>query len=222
MLVRTGRISDGAVEALDDLRRQPLNFEPALEPIYLGTGEWVVDHHVQTLPAEPPGDPVPGGPYTLAKVLCRDYVFAEPRFVTAAWDDDEPLDGRTIVLQGHFYGLRFTMGLRVGGILDERSEVDGRPAQRWGWNYRTLQGHLERGQMDFEVRKWLDTGEVEFRIDAYSARARTPNPVVRLGLFVFGRWMQGRYARAAKRRMVELVHEGLVAQADRAARRRRT
>ena len=28
----------------------------------------------------------------------------------------------------------------------------------WGWSYRTLQGHLEMGQMDYALWKWLDDG----------------------------------------------------------------
>ena len=41
--------------------------------------------------------------------------------------------------------------------------------------------------MDYEVRKWLDTGEVEFRIAAVSHRARVGNPLVRLGFGLLGR-----------------------------------
>ena len=80
---------------------------------------------------------------------------------------------------------------------------------RWGWNYRTLAGHLERGQMDFEVRKYHDSGAVTFHIDAYSASGKVTNPIVRLGLALFGRWMQLRYGRAAKRRMLAQVRERL-------------
>ena len=51
----------------------------------------------------------------------------------------------------------------------------------WGWNYRTLDGHVEMGQMDWEVWKWLETGAVEFRVHAVSRAAPIPNPIVRLG-----------------------------------------
>ena len=65
----------------------------------------------------------------------------------------------------------------------------------WGWCYRTLRGHLERGQMDYEVRKWLDTGAVEFRIAAISHRARVGNPLVRLGFRLLGRREQLKFYR---------------------------
>lgn len=59
--------------------------------------------------------------------------------------------------------------------------------------------------MDFEVRKWLDTGEVEFRIHAYSREARIANPIIRLGFRIFGRSMQIRFAHRALDRMHHLV-----------------
>jgi Domain of unknown function (DUF1990) len=61
------------------------------------------------------------------------------------------------------------------------------------------------GQMDYEVRKWLDSGEVDFRIHAFSRPAHIPNPVIRLGFRVFGRWVQRRFARHACQRMARLT-----------------
>ena len=82
----------------------------------------------------------------------------------------------------------------------------------WGWSYGTLQGHFERGQMDFSVWKWLDDGAVEFRIHAVSRRARrVGNPLVRLGFRLVGRRQQVRFARRACERMGELVERELPA-----------
>ena len=110
-----------------------------------------------------------------------------------------------MLLEGRFYGLRFRFGVRVGGVVDETREVDGRPVRVWGWNYRTLQGHLEMGQMDYEVWKWLDSGEVEFHTCRFSRRAKVGNPVVRLGLRIFGRRQQEKFARRACERMARLT-----------------
>jgi hypothetical protein len=71
----------------------------------------------------------------------------------------------------------------------------------WGWSYRTLQGHLEMGQIDYELWKWLDSGEVEFRIHVVSRAAQISNPVIRLGFRIFGRRQQVRFARRACERM---------------------
>jgi uncharacterized protein (UPF0548 family) len=70
--------------------------------------------------------------------------------------------------------------VRVGDVYEETREVDGRRVQVWGWNYRTLAGHVEMGQMDWEVWKWLGDGRVEFRVHADSRPAPFPNPIVRL------------------------------------------
>ena len=48
-----------------------------------------------------------------------------------------------------------------------------RQARVFGWNYRTLEGHFEQGQMHYEIWKWLDTGDVDFRLHAYSRSARS-------------------------------------------------
>ena len=95
--------------------------------------------------------------------------------------------------------------MRVSGVIDEIRRVEGREARVWGWSYATLQGHLETGQMDYEVWKWLDTGAVEFRIHVVSRTSRIGNPIVRLGFRLFGRREQLRFARRACERMACLV-----------------
>jgi hypothetical protein len=75
----------------------------------------------------------------------------------------------------------------------------------WGWAYRTLQDHLEMGQMDYQVWKWTDSGEVEFRIHVVSRPASIRNPVIRLGFRLFGRREQIRFARRACERMACLL-----------------
>ncbi len=106
--------------------------------------------------------------------------------------------------------------MRVGGVLDETRHIDGREVRVWGWNYRTLQGHLEMGQMDYEVWKWLDTGVVEFRTCRFSRHAPTGNPMVRLGLRLFGRHHQVKFAVRACERMARLTAAALQ-QSDEAA-----
>ena len=135
----------------------------------------------------------------------RDYVFADPSIIRAVYYPDRPLEQRDLLLEGRFLGLRFYFGCRVGGVNDETRTVGGRRVRVWGWNYRTLQGHLEMGQMDYEVWKWLDSGEVEFRIHAVSKPAHIPNPVIRLGFRLFGRPIQVRFAHRACQRMAQLT-----------------
>jgi hypothetical protein len=110
-----------------------------------------------------------------------------------------------MLLELRFLGLRFHAGVRIGGVIDERRQVDGRTVSVWGWNYATLQGHLEQGQMDYEVWKWHHDGAVEFRIRRYSKAAHIANPIVRLGFRLFGRHEQVRFAEHALERMRRLV-----------------
>jgi len=125
----------------------------------------------------------------------RDYAFADGSAVHAIFQQDAPLEGRDMLLVARFLGLDFRLGVRVAGVVDEERVEDGRRVRVWGWFHRTLRGHLERGQISYEVYKWLDTGEVEFRIAAVSHRARAGNPLVRLGFALLGRREQLKFYR---------------------------
>jgi uncharacterized protein (UPF0548 family) len=198
-------VSGRARRRLYQLSGRDLNFDPSQAEAHTPASGWHIDDYRTDLPSEAPGPPEPGGPWETARAACADYEFPDPALVRAVWFTDVPLAERELLIEGRFAFLRFRLGLRVGGVLDTTAEIDGRPARRWGWNYRTLDGHLERGQMDFEVRKWLDTGEVEFRIHAYSQVAHIGNPVVRVGMAVFGRPLQRRFGRRAVNRMRQIV-----------------
>lgn len=191
--------------ALARAERAGPNFELP-EPGELGpdTG-WRLDDHRISLPGEHPGPPEAGGSWQRAVEVARTYAFADPRIVTAVHRLDEPVVGRTMVLVARFLWLHFLLAVRIGHVVDEVRAVDGRAARVWGWNYHTLDGHLEQGQMDYQVWKWQDTGAVEFRIAAFSRRAPIPNPIVRLGFALFGRMMQRRFIGNGLTRMRDLV-----------------
>jgi len=93
------------------------------------------------------------------------------------------------------------VGVRVGEVYDETREVDGRSARVFGWDYRTLEGHFEQGQMHYEVWKWLDTGDVEFRLHAFSRTAHSGPRLLRLGYRLVGRREQLDFYRQVCRRM---------------------
>ncbi|HEV2075768.1 MAG TPA: DUF1990 family protein [Thermoleophilaceae bacterium] len=200
-----------ARQALGELRDRGLNFDLARRDELLAAGGWNVDDYCQPLPAEPSGPPVPGGSWEVAGRLMRDYEFADPAIVRAVYRPEAPLDERDMLLELRFLGLRFHVGVRVGGVRDETRDVGGRAVRIWGWSYRTLQGHLEMGEMDYEVWKWLDTGEVQFRIHRFSRPADIPNPLVRLGFRLFGRREQIRFVRRACERMARLTEAELAA-----------
>jgi uncharacterized protein (UPF0548 family) len=185
----------GEPRTVEDLRERGYNFDPRRLRELVAEQGWHHDDRRQPLPPEPPGPPVPGGSFERAQALMRDYAFAEGSAVHAIFQQDAPLVGRDMLLVGRFLGLDFRLGVRVCAVVDETREEDGRPVRVWGWSYRTLRGHLERGQMAYEVWKWLDTGEVEFRIAAVSHRAPVGNPLVRLGFALLGRREQLKFYR---------------------------
>ena len=175
-------------------------------------GGWHVDDLCQPLRPEPPGPPVPGGTFAIAQRLMRGYEFADPSIVRAYYDPKGTLEGRTMMLSITFRGLRFHVGVRVREVYDRKEEHEGRPVRIWGWSYGTLEGHFEMGQMDWQVWKWLDSGEVQFRIHAYSRRAPVANPIVRLGFRIVGRREQLAFLHSTMQRMARLT--ALVARED--------
>ena len=193
--------------ALARLRHAGLNFDPAQRDHFTPQHDWHLDDRSEPLPAEPPGPPLASGSWEIARRLMRGYEFADPSIVRAYYDPDEPLEGRNMLLEIRFLGLRFPVGVRVDRVYDETTEVAGRKLRVWGWSYRTLEGHLEQGEMHWEVRKWLDSGEVEFRIHAYSRPSEIDNPLVRLGFRLLGRREQLRFIRSTCERMRRLLEE---------------
>lgn len=194
---------------LAELRGRSLNFDPSGAEDYDATTGWRVDDFRQDLPAEGAGPPLEGGSFAVAQRLMRGYEFADPSIVHAYYDPHEPLLGRTMLLAVRFHGLRFHAGVRVVDVYERSIEDGGRPVHLWGWGYGTLAGHFEMGRMDWQLWKWTDTGEVQFRIHAFSRRAPDRNPIVRAGFRLFGRREQLAFLRSTRERMEALTTLGV-------------
>ena len=98
---------------LDELHGKALNF---------AVGDrrgWRVDHYSQ---------PLAPCSFERAKALMEDYAFADPAVVRAVYRPEDPLDGRDMLLEVNWHGLRFRFGVRVGGVVDETRNV--RPVSR--------------------------------------------------------------------------------------------
>jgi hypothetical protein len=193
-----------AAATLKELRRKGLNFDPAEIELAAGSS-WDTDDYHQPLAPEPPGPPVAGGSWHVARRLTESYEFVDPALVRAFYDPRDAPEDRTMLLEVDFWGLRIYAGVRSKGIVDETRNEEKGPARVWTWSYRTLEGHFEMGQIDYEVRKWLDSGEVEFRIHAVSRPANVDELVVRIGFAIFGRRKQVEFAHSACARMAELT-----------------
>jgi uncharacterized protein (UPF0548 family) len=200
----------GIQRRLDELSQKAVNYDTdALDPGHPPNG-WRVDNRFSTLPPEPPGPPVHEGSWEIAGRLIRGYEFADPSIVRAFYEADAPLSGRNMLLELRALGLvSIHVGVRVGEVYEETRRVDGRHARVFGWNYRTLEGHVEMGQMDWEVWKWIDTGQVQFHVYAVSRPAPIPNPVVAIGFRLLRGHERGVFLASTERRMVTFTGLGL-------------
>ncbi|CAM03520.1 uncharacterized protein (UPF0548 family) [Saccharopolyspora erythraea NRRL 2338] len=179
--------------ALRGLRHRRVNFSAD----EVSAPAWHFDTHRHHIALEHPGPPAPGGAWESARELIRDYEFSPPEIVRAVYDRRSPLLGRDMLLEGRFHGARFHMGVRVTAVTDE---VRGNSQRVWGWSYETLEGHLERGRLSYEVVKNLRTGVVWFVIRGFSRVSPDVGPLLRLGWRLFGRRTQLRfYARCGAR-----------------------
>src|SRR5690606_41592764 len=71
----------------------------------------------------------------------------------------------------------------------------------WGLRSGALDGTLARGRISCEVIKGDDTGQVSFRLQAYSQRAPTLGLITTLGWQLFGRRTQRRFYRRSGERL---------------------
>jgi hypothetical protein len=188
-----------------------VNYDTEDQHAYTAASGWRLDDYVTDLPCEAPGPPAPAGSFAAAQDIMRRYAFPPPDLITGYFDPSQPLGERVMVLRAQFLVFHFFFGVRIVDVVDEVAlpSRDG-PERVWGYGYRTLQGHFERGQINFSVHKNLVTGAVQFRIHAMSQKGTIRNPFYWLGFKVFGRMLQRRFARQSLVRMRGLVAEALV------------
>ena len=187
-----------------------VNYDFASQSEYTGKTGWRIDDYATDLPAEAPGPPTPAGSFAAAQDVLRRYAFPPPNLITGYFDPAVPLEKRVMVLRAHFLVFNFYFGVRVSEVTDETArDTPTGPERVWGYGYRTLQGHFEKGQIDFTIHKNLYTGAVQFRIHAVSQPGHIRNPFYWVGFKLFGRVLQRRFARESQRRMRELVAASL-------------
>lgn len=195
---------------LAELPGRTPNFDPdALRDADPAEG-WQVTDLCQPLPAEPAGPPTRDGSWEIARRLMRGYEFADPSIVRAYYDPAVALERRNMVLELQALGvLRLFVGVRVAQVYERACRIDGRPVRIWGWSYLTLEGHVEMGQMDWQVWKWADSGQVEFRVHSVSRDAAIANPITALGFRLLKRRERERFLRSTRQRMRTFVELAL-------------
>ncbi len=206
---RETRAGARTVRRLAALAERPVNFDAGDVDALVAARGWRVDDMVEPLPHEGSGPPLEGGSWRVARRIMDDYQLADPRVVSAFYDEEAPIPGRDMLLKIRFAGLPIWVGVRIGDVYEDTLELDGRQAHVFGWSYRTLQGHFEAGQMHYELWKWLDSGDVEFRLRAVSRPAEHGPWLLRTGFRLFGRTHQLRFYRQVCRRARKLTEAQL-------------
>jgi len=168
---------------------------------------WRHDSYVTTVGKESPGPPVEGGLFMTAKQIVSEYRFPDPRRVVGKFDSASPLDGRNMLLDAKFAGVRVQFAVRIVEVVDREIQLDEGDCCEWGYAYRTLDGHWEVGQITFLLRKSYESGEVKFLINAYSRTGRIPNPLYRFGFWLLGRKVQTNFAKRCLNRLVQMTHD---------------
>ena len=200
---------------LDAYSNVEVNYDFSRQKEYTSATGWRIDDYETDLPAEAPGPPEAAGSFAAAQDVLRRYAFPPPDLITGIFKPDGPLENRIMLLRAQFLFFKFYFGVRVSEVTDEAARASpagpagSYPERVWGYGYRTLEGHFERGQIDFTIHKNLTTGAVQFRIHAVSQPGQIRNPFYWVGFRLFGRMLQRKFARESLRRMQELVTAAL-------------
>ncbi len=203
---REKRAIDDALRArLDEIEALESSIDLTKRDEYRKTAGWHVDAREITLPGELPGPPEPDGSFAAAVEILKDYSFTPQRLITGQFDPDKPLEKRTMLLSARFLWIRLELGVRINRVLDEIRDGTHGDEQVWGYSYHTLEGHLERGEITFEVVKVLATGAMAFRIHSFSQTGHIQNWIYRLGFRLVGRRLQKRFAEESLANMQEQV-----------------
>ena len=198
---------------LDSYANAQVNYDFSRQNEYTSATGWRMDDYETDLPAEAPGPPEATGSFAAAQDVLRRYAFPPPNLISGYFDPSVPLEKRIMVLRAHFLVFNFYFGVHVSEVTDEAARATpAGPERVWGYGYRTLEGHFEKGQIDFTIHKNLTTGAVQFRVHAVSQSGQIRNPFYWLGFKLFGRMLQRKFARESQRRMRELVAASLAGQ----------
>ncbi len=176
---------------------------------YLTEAGWNIDAREIALVPEQAGPPETNGSFATAVSILRDYRFTPQRLITGRFDPDVPLETRPMLLSARFLWMRFELGVRVHRVIDETRRGAMGDETVWGYSYHTLAGHLERGEITFEVVKHLATGKVDFRIHSLSQTGHIANWFYRYGFRLVGRRLQRKFAVESLHNMKQMVFDHL-------------
>lgn len=148
------------------------------------------DRHARVVAHEPPGGPLPDGPFRRAAAAVGAYRIFDPNRITPVLERVPVAEGDTVGLTYRLLpGLRMFVASRVTQVFDGPTPA----GWRAGFTYRTLAGHAELGEETFAVEKDRATGAVTVSLTAWS---RPGHWLTRLGYW-YARWCQLNAGRGA-------------------------
>lgn len=185
---------------------------------YIAGAGWNVDAREAPLPSEAPGPQAKDGSFAAACAILAQYTFPPARLIRGRFDPAAPLANRAMLLTARYLWFTFELPVRVSRVIDVTREGRDGSEYAWGYSYQTLAGHLERGEITFEIVKQLVTGAVAFRIHSFSQTGHIGNLVHRIGFRLVGRRLQRRFAEESLKNMQLLVGASIAAHGSVAAR----
>ncbi|MCP3136749.1 DUF1990 family protein [Pyxidicoccus xibeiensis] len=198
----SGWTEEELVPRLQRARGLDRNFPDRSDEMTLDAG-WSQVRSEGVLGREAQGPPRPDGLFERARQVLETFDFSDPRIVRWHFTAEEPLRGRTVLLELKSLGqkLRYLCAVRVGGTRLEHGEK----CSIYGFSFETLSGHIEAGREWFLLKKDHETGEVRFTIEAAWRPGQFPNWWSRLGFTMVGRRYQRAWHRLTHVRLRELT-----------------
>ena len=147
--------------SLDTWERQ------AIHPVSAEPPRGTVNHdfHRRIIAVEPPGPPIPGGPFERARRAIMAYDIFPPNLATGVVRLAPVRLGDTVGMRYRLLpGLRLFFASRVTAVTD----IAEPPLFQAGFTYQTLQEHPELGEEAFGVEKVAHSGEVRVYLKAWS------------------------------------------------------
>lgn len=197
------------LKRLADIATMDASLDLANRDSFVAAAGWHVDAREAPLPHEAPGAPLSNGTFAIARAVLESYAFPPPRLIRGSFDPGAPLADRPMLLIATYLWMTFELPVRVSRVIDEERSGEEGAERVWGYSYQTLAGHLERGEITFEIVKQLVTGGVAFRIQSFSQTGHIANPFYRIGFRLVGRRLQRRFAEESLRNMQVLVAQRL-------------
>jgi len=184
---------------------------------YVADAGWHLDAREAPLPSEPHGPPLRDGPFAAACTILQAYEFPPSSLIRGRFDPAAPLENRAMLLTARYLWMTFELPVRVSRVIDVTREGSQGTEYAWGYSYQTLAGHLERGEITFEIVKQLATGAVAFRIHSFSQTGHIANLLHRVGFRLVGRRLQRHFAEQSLKNMQLLVGASVTAHGSVAA-----